>query len=456
MRVYTLAAALLCLAFACGCDRVDTASRADAPREVVFWHFWGGRDRPVVDDVIRRFNESQADYRVRGVAMPGANLDLKVFLSLAGGDPPDLLNHDDPIIADWAVRGALTSLDTLASGEEIADLDAWLLPTARELSRYDGRYYALVNGIDIRALYYNKTWLEELGLAPPTTLEELDRIAEAIAPADRGLADRAGYLPDPRRLWAWGPVFGGAFEDASATGADRVTLANPQVADALRWMASYADRYGADRVASFRTGDQALTGATFPLLADRRYAAIMDGQWRVRDIAEARERSRQRGEPFDQIRVTPLPPPDGGVADAGWVNGNFFVVPRGAKRADGAWEFMKFWVGLGGREAEAAETAAAGGWIPPSRSVIDEPRYQQLLQEEPLLRVFVRLAASKAQRPTPVMPGGGVYYREVVAAAQDVVYRGADVEARLNEAQRRVRRHMESIRVLRPVREATP
>ena len=86
--------------------------------EVVFWHFWGGADRKIVEEVVRRFNTSQQQYFVRAIAMPGNNLDVKLFLSVTGGDPPDLINQDDPIIADWASRDALTPLSELASSQE--------------------------------------------------------------------------------------------------------------------------------------------------------------------------------------------------------------------------------------------------------------------------------------------------------------------------------------------------
>ena len=83
----------------------DDVPRHDPQRrEVVFWHFWGGEDRQVVERVVERFNASQANYRVRAIAMPGNNLDLKVFLAVTGGDPPDLINQDDPILGDWAAR----------------------------------------------------------------------------------------------------------------------------------------------------------------------------------------------------------------------------------------------------------------------------------------------------------------------------------------------------------------
>jgi len=408
-----------------------------------------------VEDVVRRFNASQDEYRVRAVAMPGNNLDLKFFLSVAGGDPPDLLNQDDPIIADWAHRGALTPLDQLASTEELTALDDWLLPAAQKLATYDDRLYALPNGLDIRALYYNATWLAELELEPPRTLDELDRLSSVVATGEGenvsgGQLQRVGYLPDPRRIWAWGAVFGGRFYDPQAVAPTELITADcDENVAALRWMASFRDRYGGEAIASFRTGDQSLTGASFPLLAGRRYAAIMDGQWRVRDIAQhlaaQRPNTQRPSAPADQYGVVPLPPPAAGRERAGWVNGNFFIVPRGAREPHGAWQFMKFWVGLDGHETEAAKTCAAGGWIPVSERVIDQPVYQELLARQPMLQTFVDLAASENQQPTPPLPVASFYQREVIAAAQDVMYRGADPAQRLSLAAERVRRQLQAV-----------
>ncbi|MEN1681710.1 MAG: extracellular solute-binding protein [Planctomycetota bacterium] len=437
LQAPSIAAIALLLLLGCSPSaRVD-----DPPREeVVFWHFWGGEDRPVVDGIVLRFNESQDRYRVRAIAMPGNNLDLKFFLGVAGGDPPDLVNQDDPILADWASRGALTPLDELVDADELAALSQWLFPVARQLSSYDDRLYALPNGLDIRALYYNATWLEELGIDPPATIDELDRLAEAVAPRGGGALKQVGYLPDPRRLWAWGVVFGGGFwNPEAATPDEAITLDCAENLAALKWMAAYRDRYGADRMASFRTGDQALTGSSFPLLAGRRYAAIMDGQWRVRDLAKAAAETPSQGERQDRYSVAPLPTPPGGRSDAGWVNGNFFLVPRGARQADGAWEFMKFWSGFNGNETGAAEACVAGGWMPVSQRVVDEPVFQAMLTRRPLFGEFVRLAASPNQQPTPPLPVASFYYREVNAAVQDVLYRGADAEQRLREAAERVR-----------------
>ncbi len=421
--------------------------RAAGREEVVFWHFWGGRHREVVEQIVHGFNSSQNRYFVRSIAMPGANLDLKFFLSVTGGSPPDLLNHDDPVVADWAHRGIIQPIDELIDAPAYETLRQWLFPAARELGSYQGRLYALCNGLDIRALYYDETLLADYGLRPPRSIAELDALATTIAPpkANRPLR-RYGYLPDPRRIWAWGIVFGGRFYDASQR---RVTADDEPIVRALEWMASYSRRYGAREVAAFRKGDQALAGSSFPLL-EGRYAAIMDGQWRVPEIATARQAARRRGQPMPNIGVTALPCPPGGRENAGWVNGNFFVIPRRARNPQGAWAFARYWAGFGGFEQQAARHCAAGGWIPASQHVVDQPEFQDFLRRYPHFATFVRLASSENQVPTPAVPGAMYFYTQMVRAAEDAMYRERSPRQVLREAADRVRQRLDELQEKTP------
>lgn len=417
--------------------------------DVVFWHFWGGADRETVERVVARFNESQDRYRVRAVAMPGNNLDVKLFLSITGGDPPDLVNQDDPIVADWAARDALVPLAEVATPEELEHLRTWLFPAARRLSEVDGRFLALCNGLDIRALFYNQTMLAAYGLAPPKTLQELDSIATTIAPPGRAELERFGYLPDSRRLWAWGYVFGGEFIDRDGA----PTLLSPPIVAALEWMEKYANWYGPERVAAFRAGDQSLPGKTFPLLPTEnesiqgRYALLMDGQWRCRDIEAFQAFRREQSWEVPEFGVCPLPPPPTGLPDAGWVNGNFFLIPRGAKCPQGAWAFMKFWCGFAGHEAAAAQTCIEGGWIPVSARVVEQPKFAEYLAEHSLFAEFVRLAASEHQQPIPLIPGAPFIDREVKDAAERAMM-SAEVTAEeaLKRANQRISSQLERIK----------
>ena len=69
------------------------------------------------------------------VAMPGNNLQAKLFLSVTGGDPPDLVNQDDPVLADWAARGVIQPIASVATTAQVDQLDQWLFEPARRLSK---------------------------------------------------------------------------------------------------------------------------------------------------------------------------------------------------------------------------------------------------------------------------------------------------------------------------------
>ncbi len=217
-------------------------------------------------------------------------------------------------------------------------------------------------------------------------------------------------------------------------------------------MTSYSRRYGADNIAAFRQGDQSLPGKTFPLLPVRddemrgRYGLIMDGQWRTRDIVEFTQRREKLNITSPEFGVCPLPAPAAGRKDAGWVNGNFFVVPRNARNSAGAWEFIKFWVGLN-RPAESARTCAAGGWIPVSQSVVETTEFQQFLQGNPLLRTFVDLAASQNQLPIPVIPGAAMFKRTVEEASYDaMMHPEKSAQEVLRQASLRIQQQLERAR----------
>ncbi len=437
-----------------GCQGWDVEQIHDSStEEVIFWHFWGGKDSAVVNSIVQQFNNSQKEYRVRAIAMPGNNLQAKLFLAVAGGDPPDLVNQDDPVLADWAQRGVISPISKLADENEVKRLRANLFPAAERLSVVDDQLYGLCNGLDIRALFYNASALDAAGLPVPRSIEQLDSIAEHFAaPGERALRCPVGYLPDSRRLWAWGPVFGGSFYDHRTQSA---TIDRAGNRAALEWMRSYQRRYGADNLASFRQADQSLPGKTFPLLPIAedddvgRYVALMDGQWRVRDIVAFQKQRKQLGKSAPQFDVCPLPFPDAdqdGVPDgearrnAGWVNGNCFVVPAGAKCPRGAWEFAKFWVGL--RDANhAAQWYVEGGWIPSTQEVTATKAFQKYLEAAPLFRTFVELASSENQFPVPAVPGAAALKREVEALAWDTLMLPMDdqqLDRRVEQCQREV------------------
>lgn len=388
---------------------------------VIFWHFWGGAERQVVQDVVRRFNASQTEFHVEEIAIPGQNLDMKFYMAAAGGDPPDVLNQDDPVVGQWAHRGVITPLRDIAPPGESERLAAWLSPAARRIGTYEGELYALCNGLDIRAMLYRAEALD--GRPPPRTLAEFDALARRP-----GSPQRLSFLPDDRRLWAWATAFGGEFYD-EATG--RITANDPRIVTALEWMASYSRFHGLEAIQTFRANNRE-AGAGSPLLQGR-FDMMLDGQWRVAELDAAE---------FD-YDVGPLPVPEGGRENAGWVNGNFFLVPRGCRNPRGAWAFMTFWAGYG-HEREAAKTAAAGGWIPPSPHVAKQPEFQAYLREHPHFAQFVELAGSPNQWPTPNIPVQAYFFDRVNRATEEARSLRKSPQEALDEATRDVQARLDT------------
>lgn len=415
-------------------------------QEVIFWHFWGGPDLAVVRDVVDRFNQSQTRYWVREVAMPGNNLRAKLFLSAAGGTPPDLLNIDDPVLADWYQLGLIRSVEDLAGAELAERISNWMLPPARQLSTCDQTLVGLCNGLDLRALYFNRTGLERAGFAEPRSLEELVSICRGLESADKlHWEGPFAFLPNPQRILFYGYLFGGNVWDPVG---QHTTLADPQLVRALEWIQSFTHWHGADRLAAHRQAEQSLPGKTFPLLPSGeglfgRYLLVLDGQWRTREIGEFVRVRLEQGRPVPEFGVCPMPPPAGNQPGGGWANGNVFVFPSRGRQGAGALEFAKFWIGFENSET-GARTTTAGGWIPVSQTVIDDPLFVKYVETNPLFLTFVRLAAETAQRSTPVIPGASYLTRMLEQAAERAALDPRqDPRAALEEANREVQRQLD-------------
>ena len=69
------------------------------------------------------------------------------------------------------------------------------------------------------------------------------------------------------------------------------------------------------------------------------------------------------------------------------------------------------------------------------------------MQGEPLLNVFVQLASSENQYPTPPLPVAAYYLQQVKRAAQDVMFREgtAKPQAVLHDVAERVRVRLKEV-----------
>ncbi len=381
---------------------------------VRFWHMWTAEWKVVVEQIVDRFNESQDVYEVLPLSVPGNAADSKFLLSVAGGDPPDVMAQWNPVIPKWAGSGLILPLDNLMTPEEWRDFEKTAYPIAQKIGIYEGRLYGVTTGLDLYACYCRLGDLREAGLDPaqrPQTLEGLMEWGDQLTRrnADGSLA-RIGFLPSGFAMYA--PGFGKGIFDYEE---GKLTLDTPDNLRALTFLYNERAKLGFDSVIRFESGLTIGVGqAQWPFLSGG-YSMTVDGQWRVEQIA--------RYMPDLEYITFPIPPPDGGNRDFGWANGNFMVIPKGAKEAAGAWEFIKFWSGIAQPE-RAAEFYTWGGWLPLNPAVAEAPVYKEYIRKNPQFQTFLDLLPSSHIEPLPPLHYQ-VYLWDRIVQVDDALRRGA-------------------------------
>jgi multiple sugar transport system substrate-binding protein len=207
-------------------------------------------ERPFWSQVAEGFTRrtGQAIELVEGPNATDLRESLYTTALLARDPSLDLVLMDVTWTPKLAGAGWLLPLDEEIGGAE----QAAFLPAAIEAGRFDGRLYRVPVRTDVGVLYYRRDWLEEAGLPPPRTFEELERAARALqAPPGRW-----GFVWQGSQYEGLVCVFlevlrghGGFWVDA-ATG--EVGLDRPEAAAALSFLVSSRSAFSPPGVTTYK------------------------------------------------------------------------------------------------------------------------------------------------------------------------------------------------------------
>jgi multiple sugar transport system substrate-binding protein len=200
-RAMVAAVALLLLVTACGDDGDNGGNGADANGDDGLEELGieGGDSETAGDDEL---DVGDADLLLLGwSSSPAENESLESILadwpggdaaltlssdfeatlraSLAAGDPADVFYVDSSRFQDLMGESLLASI-----GDGLEDPDDFY-DSLRETFTYDGEFICPPKDFSILGLQYNVAMLEEAGVEPPTTWEELATAAEALTTDDR-------------------------------------------------------------------------------------------------------------------------------------------------------------------------------------------------------------------------------------------------------------------------------
>ena len=327
------------------------AERGGGRLRLSYWEKWTGAEAAAMQATVDAFNASQDRIQVNLVSM--SQVDRKLLVATAGGDPPDIAGLWLNSIASFADRDALIPLDDFMRADG-AEPDAWLArytPVYANMGRHAGHTYALPTTGTAVALHWNKALFREAGLdpeRPPRTLAEFENYIRRLTKRDSttGALTQIGFLAQEPGWWLWAqPLwFGGRyFDDAGAVciGRDPASLAG------YVWLRRQTEEYGLEAIQRFTSGFGPFASSQQAFFAGK-VAMVFQGVWLnnfARQYAPALDYGVARWPVVGNSPVT--------ITEA-----DVIVIPRGARHPKESWEFLRY---LGTHRPDARTRAELGG-----------------------------------------------------------------------------------------------
>jgi len=208
----------------------DSSATDGGVTTITFWNSYTASDRPAVEELVRRFNESQDQYVVDMTIQPNDVLTDTLLPAYQAGKGPTIVTIDASLVPSYVEQGVFQPVDDFYDGAVSADL----LPKASlDATTYDGKQYGVPFGATPTMLYWNKTLFADAGVdGPPTTMDEMAEAAVALTDTAQGQYGIA--IPDREApsVWAvlmWAEGGGVVSEDRS-----RSVFGAPESIEAVR------------------------------------------------------------------------------------------------------------------------------------------------------------------------------------------------------------------------------
>ncbi|MDU0289193.1 sugar ABC transporter substrate-binding protein [Saccharothrix longispora] len=327
-----------------------TAEQVNPPEQVTltWWDYLNHSPMAdqAVDHLLARYQQEHPGVQVRRTSLSPDEFEAKLVEATTAGTFPDVAAVDTADVPRLAARNALADLtprfDDWALKERFLD-------PVREGATHDGRFYGVPLRTTTTALIHNRELFAAAGVSvPPVTWEELRVAASTLTTQDRsglcfpGEGDdlTTTFLPF---LWQAGGDVASVGDPAGVTALTYVDqLVNTDrsaPAEALTWTA-------ADAVGQFAQG---------------RCGMLIGGPEAVPELNQA------------GLDWAASPLPGGRAGTAAPLGGEVWVVGRGSKQADRAWDLLTW---LAEERDNATEFGGGLGALPNRTDTLDDLAWQ--------------------------------------------------------------------------------
>jgi ABC-type glycerol-3-phosphate transport system substrate-binding protein len=149
---------------------------------------WGGPEfMNQLQDNVTEFNRTHPEIFVNFQQLSWGDYTQKLLSAVQAGTPPDIGGGDSGIPFNMDAQGqALDITDLYQEWQGDGTLDD-MVPWGYQKWDYNGHHPGITWQLDARAIFYRKDLLEQAGVKPPTTWDELLAAAKKLTNADKSV-----------------------------------------------------------------------------------------------------------------------------------------------------------------------------------------------------------------------------------------------------------------------------
>ena len=174
---------IICLIFilaitGCGKKESEEGITQEEKEKLVIWSYYETEaQQDGLDWLVAEFNHSQDEYEISWEYVPMTDFTKKLAMAYTEESLPDIALLDNPNMTACIQMGMCEQITDFL--KEI-DAEKYYYPSTLETVTYENEGYGLPAVCNNLALIYNKQMLQEAGIAPPETWEELKKDAELL------------------------------------------------------------------------------------------------------------------------------------------------------------------------------------------------------------------------------------------------------------------------------------
>ncbi|WP_416242397.1 ABC transporter substrate-binding protein [Anabaena cylindrica] len=370
-----------------GCNYIQSSNKVTY---VTFWHGVNPpQNRDVLQKLVNKFNQAHSEIQVESLYVGQQDQQMpKILAAVVGNAPPDLLWFNPTIAGQLVELGALIPLDEkLANSPVKQEID----PALYTSMQYNEQIWSVPFATNNVGVYYRPSLFKAAGITElPQTWEELRQAAKKLTRDTNGdgQIDQHGMLLPGGKgeftVFTWLPFMwsgGGKLVNGNGQSAADVVLADNQ--GAIAALQFWQDLI-ADSNAVLSSPER---GYEIESLVNGKVAMQVTGPWSLGEL-------KQSGVDF---AVFPIPVQKEPATVIG--GENLFLFKTTPEREKAAFKFAEYTLSADFQ----TELALGTGYLPVNIKSRQSPQYQEFLNQQPQIKVFLEQAKHGHSRP--IFPG---------------------------------------------------